>query len=210
MSTLRRPSFTPDQYLELERSAEYKSEYANGDILALAGATWIHNVIVGNIFAGLHRRLPHGRLCRPFSTDLKVWTPRFRKFVYPDVVVVCGEPLFHDSHRDAVLNPRLIVEVLSSSTEAYDKGEKFAAYQSIGSLVEYVLVPQDSRRIEQYLRRESSTWLYHLAEQGRRSLVFRSLELEVPIEEVIRASRPVTPGRPGRRPSLARDVDLRA
>lgn len=184
MSSLRHPTFTPDEYLDLERSADHRSEYSNGETLALAGASWEHNLIVANILAGLHRRLPPGHPCRPVANDLKVWTPGFRKFVYPDVLVVCGEPLFHDSRRDVVLNPTLVVEVLSGSTEAYDKGEKFAAYQSVSSLLEYVLVPQDTRRIEQYLRREPAAWLYRLADQADRSIVLQSLEIELPIEEI--------------------------
>lgn len=153
-------------------------------MFALAGASWDHNLIAGNIFAAIHRHLSVAGACRPFTNDLKIWMPLLEKFVYPDIVVVCGAPVFHDAERDVVLNPTLVLEVLSPTTEVYDKGEKFAAYQSIGSLREYVLIPQRSRRIEQYSRLEPGSWLYSLAECDASSIHLRSVNLEIRMDEI--------------------------
>ena len=119
---------TPEQYLEIERKAEYKSEYRDGEMFAMAGAPEGHNLVVGNLIQGLIPQLrPRG--CRVYSNDMRVQAGNSRLYAYPDVAVVCGEPQFLDNRRDTLLNPVMVVEVLSPSTEAYDRGEKFSHNQ---------------------------------------------------------------------------------
>ena len=148
--------FTPEEYLARERKALTKSEYRNGQIHAMPGASRKHNLITANTLVEIHIQL-HNRVCEVYPSDMRVNVSPTRTYTYPDVVVVCDEPLFEDSHFDTLLNPTVLIEVLSPSTAAYDRGEKFAAYQKLDSLREYVLVSQDRVRVEHYLRQEQ-TW----------------------------------------------------
>src|SRR5919198_4874617 len=125
--TLIPPDYTPEEYLALERAARHKSEYVNGRIYALAGASRAHNLIVVNVSAELRAQL-RGRPCETYASDMRVKVSQTGLYTYPDVVVVCGEPRFEDAQVDTLLNPTVIIEVLSESTESYDRGEKFAHY----------------------------------------------------------------------------------
>jgi Uma2 family endonuclease len=159
MSSLPNYYLSPEEYLAIERRAEYKSEYVDGVMYAMAGGSERHNLIAGNLITELNiqlRTVP----CRVYPSDLKVRVPDSKRFFYPDVSVVCGEPQFADDEKDVVLNPILIVEVLSESTAAFDRGKKFQSYQQIESLQEYLLVSQDEHLVEHYLRQEDSHWLY--------------------------------------------------
>jgi Uma2 family endonuclease len=159
MSLQTRPRLTPEEYLALERAAETRSEFFNGVMFAMAGASEEHVLIVVNVAGELRAQL-RGRPCRTYSTDMRVKVSETGLYTYPDVVVVCGEPQFDDEHRDTLLNPTAIIEVLSPSTEAYDRGEKFAHYQRRASLHEYVLIAQDRYRVEHYVRQPDGQWLY--------------------------------------------------
>jgi len=185
MATAAATLLSPEEYLALERCAPTRSEYHDGKMVALAGASWNHNVVVDNLSAAINARVS-GRSCRAVTSDQKVWSPRTRRFLYPDVVVVCGPPTFHDENRDVIVNPILVIEVLSVSTEAYDRGEKFRHYQSIPSLLEYVLVDQASIQIESYLRQGSEFWRYSRLEPGAEALALTSLSIELPIVEIYR------------------------
>ncbi len=145
-------TYTPAEYLRLERAAETKSEYPHGEIVAMAGASRTHNRIVLNLGSELHRLL-RGSPCEAFVSDMRVRVSRTGLYTYPDVVVACGESRFDDDHVDTLLNPVVLVEVLSPSTEAYDRGEKFAHYRRLDSLQEYLLLSQDKVRVERYVRR---------------------------------------------------------
>ena len=148
--------YTEDEYLTLEREAEYKHEYLAGRIYAMSGGSPEHSSITVNITREVSvqlRRTP----CRAFSNDMKVRAGRL--YAYPDLSVVCGEPTFRDARRDVLLNPIVIFEVLSPSTEAFDRGKKLAQYQQIPSLKEYVLIAQDEPRIDHYVRRADNEWL---------------------------------------------------
>lgn len=151
MSSLTDTYYTPEQYLALEREAEYKSEYIHGQIYAMAGASEEHNLIAGNILAAMHAQF-RGRPCRVYTSDMRVKVNAGDMYTYPDVVAVCGEPRFEDRHVDTLLNPTVIVEVLSPSTEAYDRGVKFARYRRIESLLDYILVSQDRALVEHFVR----------------------------------------------------------
>jgi Uma2 family endonuclease len=159
MASHPRNLLTPEEYLALERQAEYKSEYFAGEVFAMTGASREHNLIVANMVRTLGNQLLE-RDCNVYPSDLRVKIQQIEKYTYPDVVMTCGEEQFEDEHRDTLLNPVAIIEVLSASTEAYDRGKKFERYQYIDSLVEYVLVAQDQHRIERYVRQQDKTWTY--------------------------------------------------
>ena len=152
-----KPYYTPAEYLALERAAEYKSEYLAGEIYALAGAGEQHNTLTLNIAAELRTQF-RGRPCRVYASDLRVKIAASGLYTYPDVVTACGELRFEDGHRDTLLNPTVVFEVLSPSTEAYDRGKKFAHYRRLESLMEYVLVAQDEVYVEHYTR-QGNDWL---------------------------------------------------
>jgi Uma2 family endonuclease len=158
MSTQPKTFLTPEQYLEIERKAEYKSEYFDGEMFAMAGAREAHNLIVGNLFAQIHAHLRSGP-CRVYSNDMRVRVSATGLYTYPDVLVACEVPQFLDEERDTLLNPTLIAEVLSPSTEAYDRGRKFGHYRSIESLAEYLLVSSERAGAELFTRRADGGWL---------------------------------------------------
>ena len=142
MSTQPKSFITPEQYLEIERAAECKSEYFNGEMFAMAGAVRTHNLLVTNAVAELRQQL-RGRPCEVYPSDMRVRVSSTGLYTYPDALVVCGEPVFLDRREDTLLNPALIVEVLAPSTEAYDRGRKFEHYQKIDSLRYYLLISSD-------------------------------------------------------------------
>lgn len=152
------PAFiTPGEYLELERKAEFRSEYIAGRMYAMSGASRRHILLNGNFYRELSSQL-RGKDCEAYVIDMRVKVNPTGLYTYPDIAAVCGEPRFEDDQIDTLLNPTVIVKVLSPSTEAYDRGEKFAHYRRLESLREYVLVSQDKIRIEQY-RREGEEWI---------------------------------------------------
>ena len=142
---------TPEEYLDWERKAPFKNEYLAGQILAMSGASLAHNLITGNIFNGLYNQLME-RECITFTGEMRVKARPITSYFYPDVTVVCDEPRFEDDVFDTLLNPTVVVEVLSRSTAAYDRGEKFEAYKQIASLQEYILVSQDRVNVERHFR----------------------------------------------------------
>lgn len=153
---------TPAEYLVFERASETKHEYIDGEIIAMSGAKAAHNLVKEGIAGALYPQLRR-RPCYLFTSDQRVALGRGALYTYPDVVVTCGEPQYQDAELDTLLNPTLIAEVLSPSTEAYDRGEKFNRYRQIETLQEYVLVAQDQPRIEHFLRQPSGKWLYTAA-----------------------------------------------
>lgn len=183
MSTQPQDYLSPEEYLTIERQAEYKSEYVDGVMYAMSGASFKHNVIVANVIIELGQQLK-GRDCRALPSDIKVRLPDARKFFYPDVSVICGEPQFHDERSDVLLNPVLIVEVLSESTAAFDRGEKFQAYQQLGSLQEYLLISQDKIFVEQYVRQAREKWTYVATVGLESSLALPSIECTLSLKAV--------------------------
>jgi Uma2 family endonuclease len=183
MSTLPSYYLSPEEYLAVERRAEYKSEYVDGVMYAMAGGSERHNLIAANIIISIGVQLKN-RPCRVYPSDLKVRVPNSKRFFYPDVSVVCGETVFADDERDVILSPILIVEVLSESTAAYDRGKKFLSYQQIDSLQEYLLVSQDEEIVEHYVRQGNDTWLYTKAIGLEETLVLPSIECEVALRDV--------------------------
>lgn len=159
MATAFEHRYTPAEYLARERaSLEIKSEYVDGHIYAMAGASLQHNQIVFNIAGALFNGL-RGGPCRAFMNDMRVKVRKTVMYTYPDVVITCDEPAVEDTHRDTLMNPTILVEVLSPSTERYDRGDKWAHFRQLESLRMYVLVAQDRARVETFVRR-GDEWVY--------------------------------------------------
>ena len=181
-STAADTYITPEAYLASERKAKYKSEYIHGEVLAMSGASRAHNLITVDITTELNIQLRR-RGCEVYSGDMRVRTSSTDSYFYPDVVVVCDKPRFEDNVFDTLLNPILIVEVLSPSTEAYDRGEKFAHYQELASLREYILVSQDRIRVEQY-RLLQTHWVAQTFDTPEDVLLLNSIECKLPLRDI--------------------------
>ncbi len=158
MSRQAKTCITPDEYLTIERRSEAKSEYFDGEIFAMTGASRRHNLISLNFGAELRGQL-RGRDCEAYVADMRVRIPFANIYTYPDVIVVCGRLEFEDAEVDTLLNPTLIVEVLSKSTASYDRDAKFEYYRSLPSLREYLLVSQDTYHVTQYVRQADDRWM---------------------------------------------------
>ena len=155
-----KPHLTPEEYLAFERAAEEKSEYLEGEMFAMVGASWAHNLIVVNLGRELSLQL-RDRPCETYGSDQRILVEDTGLYTYADTSVVCEKPVFlADAYLDTLLNPLVLIEVLSSSTEAYDRGQKFRHYRSIPSLREYLMVSQQEPLIEHYLRQPGGTWLF--------------------------------------------------
>ena len=181
-SPARKKTVSPEEYLAAERRSETKHEYDRGFIVAMAGASRWHNRIALNLGAELRAHLK-GRPCEAFVSDMRVLVEETELYTYPDLAMVCGEPRFLDAEVDTLLNPVAIVEVLSPSTEAYDRGKKFAHYRRIPSLVEYVLVAQDRPLIERFTRR-GDEWVLATFEGLDAALALESAGVRVPLREI--------------------------
>ena len=149
---------TAAEYLEIERRAEFKSEFLGGEMFVMSGGTRSHSLIASNMIRAIGNQLK-GRPCRVYTSDMRVKVQASGLYTYPDLAVACGQEEFEDEYEDVLLNPTVIVEVLSDSREAYDRGLKFALYRQVPALREYLLVNQHEPRIEQYVRQESGQWL---------------------------------------------------
>lgn len=158
MASLPIHRYTPEEYLELECNAEFRSEYFGGEIVAMAGNSQEHIDIVTNLVVELGMRF-RGTPCRVRATEMRVQIQETGAYVYPDIVTICGEPTLADSRFDTLLNPNAIIEVLSPSTEAHDRGLKWAHYRRLESLQEYILVCQDRPLVERYIRNKDGDWV---------------------------------------------------
>ena len=175
---------TPEEYLVLERKATLKSEYLNGEIRAMPRANFAHNLITVDIATELNIQ-SHGRDWDVCMSNMRVKTGPKGAYFYPDVVIFCGEPEFEDNVFDTLLNPTLVIEVLSPSTEVYDRGEKFRHYQELASLQEYILVSQDRIRVEHY-RFIKTQWVQTEFHGPEDVLPLVSIECEFPLGDIYR------------------------
>ena len=173
---------SPEAYLAFERGSDTRHEYVDGEIFAMSGATYEHSLLASNIVRALGNALVD-RPCDVHGSDMKIRVVATNRFFYADVSVVCGPPDFGDEVRDSVLNPKVIVEILSDSTERYDRGEKFAHYRRIASLKEYVLVSQKEPLVEQFSRQDDGAWLYRALGPGER-LGLTSVECSIPLDRI--------------------------
>ncbi|MCC3423766.1 MAG: Uma2 family endonuclease [Microcoleus sp. PH2017_01_SCD_O_A] len=187
-SDATKTSFTPDEYRAMEETAEERHEYCNGEIIAMPGGSEVHSAIACNLLIHLGFLLRDTDF-RLYNSDLRVWIPEYNCGTYTDLMVVNGEPEFHGSRTDEILNPLLIVEVLSPSTEAYDRGEKFRKYRSLASFCEYLLVSQAEPYIEQYHnldRPSGDRWQWQVYDRVEGAIVLHSLNIELPMAEIYR------------------------
>ena len=182
MSANPLPYLSPDEYLAIEREAEFKSEYYGGRTYAMSGGTWPHSLLASNLNFQLRSEIGQRR-CFVFSSDLRVCTPG-GLYTYPDISVVCGEPVLKDNRKDILTNPTLIVEILSKSTEAHDRGFKFQQYRQIETLMEYVLVSQTEPLVERYWRSADGEWIYRDARGVDATIPLHSIAIDVPLAEI--------------------------
>jgi Uma2 family endonuclease len=183
MSSEVKVHYTPEEYLALERQAEYKSEYFNGEIFAMTGASRKHNLAAGNVFASLHGQL-RKRPCEIYPSDMRVKVSPTGLYTYPDVVIVCGEPIFDDKQKDTLLNPTVLVEVLSKSTASYDRGEKFEHYRKLDSLAEYLVVAQNKYHVEHYVRQPDNRWLLSETDDMQKTIHLSSIECDLALADI--------------------------
>lgn len=173
---------TPEEYLALERQAEHKSEYYGGQIFAMGGASPRHVLIVTNVVAELRSQLK-SRHCTVYSTDLRLKvSPTL--YTYPDVIVVCGAPCFDEKEGDTLLNPTVIVEVLSDSTKDYERGRKFEQYRALECCAEYLLIAQDKHHVEHYMRQPDGRWVLSETNRPEDAITLASIGCDLPLAEI--------------------------
>ena len=184
MGALPKRYFTPDEYLELECKAEYKSQYVAGEIYAMAGAQPWHIDITGNLVGMLYIQF-RGRPCKTYFTDMRMAVQKGDLYSYPDVMALCGEPKFDTRHNPyTLLNPQVIFEVLSPSTEAFDRGDKFTRYRKLESLTDYVLVSSEQMRVEHFVRQPDESWTFRAYDEPAHVLPLASVGCELPLAEI--------------------------
>lgn len=175
--------YTPEEYLEFEVNSEERHEYINGEVICVTGGTPNHNKISGNFYAGLN----FGLKCQPydvFVTDQRVWIPEKRIYTYPDVMVVQGELQLQEGRKNTIINPLMIVEVLSKSTRNYDKDEKFSAYRTIPTFQEYILIDQYVMQVEQYFKTGKNSWTFSEYYGVNETVSLNSVNFEITLEDI--------------------------
>ena len=176
---------TPQEYLIRERQASIKSEFYQGEIFAMGGGSANHSLIAANFVREAGNAL-RDKPCIVFNSDLRVQVQSTGLYTYPDATIVCGELLFDDDHRDTLLNPTVIVEVLSDSTEKYDRGKKSNHYRQIASLKELILIAQDRSHVERFTRQPNGDWLFHEQKELTADFELKSLGISISISELYR------------------------
>ena len=183
MSAQSLQRWTPAEYLAFERGHPEKHELINGRIVLQAGGSRNHAVIGTNIVSNLHQQL-RGRTCTVYSSDMRVSIPSTQRYVYPDASVVCGDSRFEDEHEDSLDNPTLIIEILSPSTERYDRGKKFQAYQKIASFQEYLLIAQDIIMIEHFTRQSNTLWTFDVITDRAATITLTAIQCTLRVEDI--------------------------
>ncbi|AFZ17243.1 Uma2 family endonuclease [Allocoleopsis franciscana] len=176
-------SYSPEEYLELEEAAEFKSEYQDGDIVPMTGGTTNHNKIALNFAANLKFGLK-GQKYDIYIGDVRLWIPRYRQYTYPDVMVIQGQPTYTGTNTTTVMNPLLIAEVLSKSTKNYDQGDKFLYYRSIPELREYILIDQSQYHLMQYVKTAEGQWLFTEFEAEDSVFSLQSVDFKIAFSEL--------------------------
>ena len=176
-------TYTPQEYRLSEETAEFRSEYHDGEIVAIAGGTINHNRIIGNIYAYLKSAL-RGKNAEAFMNDLRLWIPQYSRGTYPDIMVISGNPIFIEGRVDEVLNPVLIVEVIWKSTQEFDRNDKFRLYRSLPEFREYLLVDRYQFLVQQYIKNESRQWLFQEFETETDSISLTSLGVEFSLADI--------------------------
>jgi Uma2 family endonuclease len=175
--------YTPEEYLALEESAIDKSEYHDGEIVPMPGGTTNHNKLALNFCRKFPLTIKEQNY-ETFINDVRLWIPHTRRYVYPDIMVIKGEPIYHENNKTIVTNPLIIVEVLSNSTKDYDRGGKFLAYRSIPEFQEYLLIDQYSYHIEQFAKNSNGKWVLTEYDSEESVLTLESVEFQIPLSEI--------------------------
>lgn len=175
--------YSPEEYLALEETAEYKSEYYRGEIFALAGTSINHNRIVNNVSSRLNQVFTK-KNCEAFATDVKLWIEEKDLFTYPDIMIVCGKIEFYPGRDDTITNPLIIFEVLSESTKNYDRGEKFVFYRAIPSFKEYVLIDQSTMHVEHFYIGEQGKWVLTEYDNPDDILKLTKIDFQISLREI--------------------------
>jgi Uma2 family endonuclease len=175
--------YTPEEYLALEEAAIDKSEYHDGEIIPMTGGTINHNKLALNFCRKFPLTIKEQNY-ETFINDVRLWIPLTRRYVYPDIMVIQGEPIYHENNKTIVINPLVIIEVLSNSTKDYDRGGKFLAYRSIPEFREYILIDQYSYHIEQFAKNSNSKWELTEYDSEDSVLTLESVEFQIPLKEI--------------------------
>jgi Uma2 family endonuclease len=183
MSSVPSSWISPQEYLRRERLAEYKSEYLRGEVFAMSGASWEHTRIKDNLAREAGNQFKGGPCCA-LTSDMRVKVDGTGLYTYPDVAIVCDKPQFEDATFDILLNPQIIIEVLSDSTEKYDRGAKFGHYRQIPSLREYVLIAQDCPLVERFVRQDDGSWSLTAVDNLDDPFAFATVSVKVPLREI--------------------------
>ena len=186
MSSVLKPILTPQEYLAIERKAEFKSEFYDGEMFAMAGASWEHTFIKDNVARHAGNQLADGP-CRVLTSDMRVKVDATGLYTYPDIVIVCTELKFEDKVFDTLLNPRVIIEVLSDSTEQYDRGTKLKHYRRVPSVQEVVLIAQDRPLVERYVRQTDHSWLLTEFRELTEIFEFGSVPVKIALTDIYRS-----------------------
>ena len=183
MAKREKKPITPDEYFAMEENAEYKNEYYHGEIFAMTGASFSHNLIAGNIFASCYQSL-HDSDCYIFMCDMRVQVDPAKHYAYPDMSIICEEIDFADGRDDTLSNPVVIIEILSESTRDYDRGSKFKAYRKINSLRDYILVDQYSFYVEYFYKNEHGKWVLEEYDNLNDAIKIKSINLELSLSTI--------------------------
>ena len=183
MSAVAKTVLSPQDYLAVERLADFRSEFYRGEMFAMAGASWEHTLVKDNMAHEARNQLKTGP-CHVLTSDLRIKITATGLYTYPDIVIVCDEPQFEDMVMDTLLNPRTIVEVLSDSTEKYDRGTKFGHYRQLPSVQEYVLVAQDRPLVESYVRQADDRWVLTVFSGLERTFAFAAIPVQIALADI--------------------------
>lgn len=175
--------YTPEEYLELETAAEFKSEYIDGQIIPMAGGSIIHNRIAGNLYTALNLAFRQQNY-EVFIGDVRLWIPTRRIYTYPDVMVIAGEPEYVNNRTDTITNPQVIIEVLSKSTTGYDREDKFQAYRTISTFEEYLLIDQNQIHVEQFAKISKKRWELREYDAEDEAIAFATLPFQISLQEL--------------------------
>jgi Uma2 family endonuclease len=175
--------YTPAEYLELEAIAEYRSEYHNGEIVPMTGGTTNHNTIAMNLVAFLKFALRDRDYCI-YANDVRLWAAQYRRYVYPDLMIIQGEPIYEGTGQTTVINPLVIIEVLSKSTKNYDQGDKFDFYRSLPSFKEYILIDQYQYYVEQFAKTADNKWMLTEYRSATDVLALSSLDFQINFSDI--------------------------
>ncbi|MGH9752817.1 MAG: Uma2 family endonuclease [Blastocatellia bacterium] len=176
--------YTPEEYLAFERAADTKHEYIDGQIYAMAGGSPLHNQICFNTNVAVGMQL-RGTDCIGYTSDQKIRTDPMDLFSYPDLTIVCGKPIFHDRHNDVILNPKVVIEVLSPKTEDYDRSEKLTRYQAIKSVADYILISQTRPSVEHFVRQKGKRqWLFTIETEMEAEIFIVSINCKLKLADI--------------------------